>query len=235
MSDPRLASDLVSAVPPVPVTVPATERTRLHREPERGVFDRSVVHSIIDAAPFCHLGFTDPDGTPVVIPTVHARIGDRLVLHGSVAGRAMRTAGRAPIVCCEFSLIDGIVVARSGFWSSINYRSVLVFGEPTPIVDEEEKLVALDAIVDHLLPGRSEEVRRPTHKELAATAVIALQIDETSAKVRAGDPNDDPADLDGDAWAGVLPVRLVTDLALPAANLRAGIAVPASVERAARV
>lgn len=217
-----------------PSPVPATGRTRLHREPERGVFDRSVVHAIIDAAPYCHLGFTDPDGTPVVIPTVHARIGDRLVLHGSVAGRAMRTAGKAAVVCCEFSLIDGIVVARSGFWSSINYRSVMVFGEPTPVTDPDEKLLALDAIVDQLLPGRSEEVRRPTHKELAATAVISLPIEETSAKVRAGDPNDDPSDLDGDAWAGLVPMRLVTDVPLPAANLRPGIAVPASVQRAAR-
>lgn len=211
----------------------ATDRTRLHREPERGVFDRAAVHSIIDAAPYCHLGFTDRDGTPVVIPTVHARVGDQLVLHGSVAGRAMRTAGTAPIVCCEISLIDGIVVARSGFWSSINYRSVMVFGGPRVVTDVDEKLLALDAIVDHLLPGRSAEVRRPTHKELAATSVISLAIDETSAKIRAGDPNDDPSDLDTEVWAGVLPMRLVTAAPVPAANLRPGIPVPSSVLLAA--
>ncbi len=211
-----------------------TERTRLHREPERGVFDRAAVHSIIDAAPYCHLGFTDRDGTPVVIPTVHARIGDQLLLHGSVAGRAMRTAGAAPVVCCELSLIDGIVVARSGFWSSINYRSVLVFGAPQVVTDHDQKLAALDAIVDHLLPGRSVEVRRPTHKELAATAVISLPIDETSAKIREGDPNDDPDDLASEVWAGVLPMRLITDAPVAASNLRPGIAVPDSVVRAAR-
>ena len=211
-----------------------TERTRLHREPERGVFDRTAVHAIIDAAPYCHLAFTDRDGTPVVIPTVHARIGDQLVLHGSVAGRAMRTAGTAPVVCCELSLIDGIVVARSGFWSSINYRSVMVFGAPRALTDLEEKLAALDAIVDHLLPGRSAEVRRPTHKEVAATAVISLPIAETSAKIREGGPNDDPADLDTEVWAGVLPMRLVSDEPIPAADLRPGIPVPGSVRRAER-
>lgn len=211
-----------------------TDRTRLHREPERGVFDRVAIHAIIDAAPYCHLGFTDRDGTPVVIPTVHARIGDELVLHGSVAGRAMRTAGTAPLVCCEISLVDGVVVARSGFWSSINYRSVMVFGAPVLVTDPERKLAALDAIVDHLLPGRSAEVRRPTHKELAATSVISLPIAETSAKIREGGPNDDPADLDGDAWAGVLPMRLVTDAPVPVTGLRAGIPVPDSVHRAAR-
>lgn len=211
-----------------------TERTRLHREPERGVFDRAAIHAIIDAAPYCHLGFTDPDGTPVVIPTVHARVGDQLVLHGSVAGRAMRAAGRSSLVCCEISLIDGIVVARSGFWSSINYRSVMVFGSPRVLTDRGEKLAALDAIVDHLLPGRSAEVRRPTHKELAATAVIALPIAETSAKIRAGGPNDDPADLAAEVWAGVLPMRLVTGTPEPVADLRPGIPVPDSVSLAAR-
>ena len=208
-----------------------TDRTRLRREPERGVFDRAEVHAIIDAAVHCHLGFVGPDGQPFVIPTIHGRVGDELYVHGSAASRMMRyLSGGAP-VCCTITHVDGIVVARSTFWSSMDYRSVVILGAARAVTDDAERRAALDAIIDRLLPGRVGEVRPPTAKELAATKVIALPISEASAKVRAGDPEDDPSDLEGPAWAGVIPLVPSWGEPRPAANLTAGIAVPASVQR----
>ena len=205
------------------------ERIRLHREPELGSHDPAVIRDIIDTALYCHLGLTDADGRPLVVPTIHARVDDTLYVHGSAASRTMRRCADGVDVCCTITHCDGVVVARSGFWSSMNYRSVMLFGAARLVDDADEKSRALDAIVEHVLPGRSAEIRRPTDKELAATKVIALPIDLASAKVRTGDPEDDPADLSGDAWAGVIPMRVVADDPVPAANLADGITVPPSV------
>lgn len=208
-----------------------TERTRLRREPQRGSHDTAVIREIIDASPICHLGFTDFDGRPLVIPTIHARVGDVLYIHGSVAGRTVRQLAAGADVCCTITLVDGIVVARSGFWSSMNYRSVLVFGRSRLVDDLGELDMALEAIVNRLIPGRTTEVRPATDLELRATQVIAIPIDEASAKIRSGDPNDDPSDVVGDTWAGVVPMGVRIDDPIPAGNLRADIRVPMSVQR----
>ena len=214
-------------------TGPISERTRLRREPERGVYDSEVIHAIIDAAAICHLGLTDHDGHPLVIPTIHARVGDQLYVHGSAASRTIRRLAGGIDVCCTITLVDGIVVARSAFWSSMNYRSVMVFGRSRLVEDRDELALALDAIVNRMLPGRTAEVRESTDLELRATRVIALPLDEASAKVRTGDPNDDPADLDGAAWAGVVPFTQQVGDPIPAENLAAGIPVPSSVQQIA--
>jgi nitroimidazol reductase NimA-like FMN-containing flavoprotein (pyridoxamine 5'-phosphate oxidase superfamily) len=190
-----------------------------------------VIREIIDAAPICHLGLTDADGRALVIPTIHARVGDVLYIHGSVASRTIRRLAEGIDVCCTITLVDGIVVARSAFWSSMNYRSVMVFGRSRLVEDPEEVAVALDAIVERMIPGRSAEVRPSTVPELRATRVIALPLDEASAKVRVGDPDDDPADLDGPAWAGVVPFVPTFGDPIAAANLASDIAVPNSVRR----
>ena len=209
----------------------SSERTRLHREPERGSHDPEEIRSIIDAAPICHLGLTDSDGRPLVIPTIHARVGDVLYIHGSVASRTIRRLAEGIDVCCTITLVDGIVVARSAFWSSMNYRSVMVFGRSRLVEDSDELALALAAIVDRMIPGRTAEVRESTDLELRATRVIAIPLDEASAKVRTGDPNDDPADLAGNAWAGVVPFTQLVGVPIPAENLSAGIDVPPSVQR----
>lgn len=212
-----------------------TERTRLHREPERGSHDLAVIKDVIDAAPICHLGYTDLDGCPLVIPTIHARVGDVLYIHGSVASRTVRRLAKGVDVCCTITIVDGIVVARSGFWSSMNYRSVMVFGRSRVVDDLNERGRALDAIVDRLIPGRTTEVRPATDLELRATQVIAIAIDEASAKIRSGDPNDDPSDLIGNTWAGVVPTGVRVNDPIPAGNLRPDIRVPPSVQRIPRV
>jgi uncharacterized protein len=206
------------------------ERTRLRREPQRGSHDPSLIRDIIDSALICHLGLTDHDGHPLVIPTIHARVDDVLYVHGSAASRTLRRLATGIDACCTVTHLDGIVVARSGFWSSMNYRSVMIFGPARLVTDADEILLALDAIVDHVLPGRSAEIRRPTAKELAATKVIALPIDVASSKVRTGPPNDDPDDLDSLVWAGTVPLQIVAAPPVPAPNLPAGVRVPQSVD-----
>lgn len=205
------------------------ERTRLRREAHRGNHDLAVIRDIIDAALICHLGLTDVDGHPLVVPTIHARIGDTLYVHGSAASRTLRRLATGINACCTFTHLDGLVIARSGFWSSMNYRSVMVFGAARLVEEQAEAMAALDAIVNHVLPGRSGEIRRPTAKELAATKVIALPLDLASAKIRIGDPNDDPADLESDVWAGTIPLQITAGAPMPAANLANGIPLPSSV------
>lgn len=210
------------------VSEPA-ERARLHRKPQRGSHDPAVLHEIIDAALICHLGLADHDGHPLVVPTIHARIGDTIYVHGSAASRTLRRLAKGLDVCCTITHLDGIVAARSGFHSSMNYRSVMLFGPARLVDDGDEATQALDAIVDHILPGRSGEIRRPTAKEVAATTVIALPIDVASAKVRTGGPLDDADDVAAGGWAGVVPIRLVADAPIPSDDLAAGVAAPPSV------
>lgn len=211
--------------------LPVTDRTRLRREPDRGRFDRATIDAIIDSAPICHLGFNDDEGRPVVIPTIHARIGETLYVHGSAASRAMRTTSKGVQVCCTITNLDGLVVARSGFASSMNYRTVMVFGVSRLVTDPDELAAALDAIVDHVLPGRTDEIRANTPKEIAATKVVALQIDEASAKVRTGGVHDEEVDLGTAVWAGVVPLRMVAGTPEPSDDVPAEIGVPMSVQR----
>ena len=185
------------------------ENLRIKREPQRGVYDRATIDAILDEALLCHLGF-EVDGQPYVIPTLHARIGDRLYVHGSAASRMLRHAASGVRVCVTVTLLDGIVLARSVFNHSINYRSVVVLGTATN-VEDAEKAEALRAFTDHVAPGRWDEARQPTEQELKATWVLALPLTEASAKVRSGPPEDDAEDLDFPVWSGVVPVHLVAE------------------------
>jgi nitroimidazol reductase NimA-like FMN-containing flavoprotein (pyridoxamine 5'-phosphate oxidase superfamily) len=207
-------------------------RTRVRRLPERGAYDRPTIDAILDAALVCHLGFVT-DGQPFVIPTLHARIGDELYVHGSAASRAIRTAGgRGLRACATVTLLDGIVLARSVFEHSMNYRSVVVLGEARPVDDPGEKLAALEAFTEKLLPGRWSEARQPTKRELKATGVAALTLDEASAKVRTGGPEDgDTPDAELDVWAGVIPLTVQALTPVAADGLKAGIPVPAWARR----
>ncbi len=187
--------------------LPVTDRTRLRRYAERGRFDRETVHAIIDEAYVAHVGFV-VDGGPRVLPMTYGRIGDVLYLHGAV-GNAMLRAVDGAEVCVTITLLDGLVLARSAFHHSMNHRSVVVFGRGRKVDDPDEKRRAFDAIVDHVLPGRATTARPTNDAELRTTLVIAVPLDEASAKVRTGGPVDDDEDLDLPVWAGVVPVATV--------------------------
>ncbi|MFF0627374.1 pyridoxamine 5'-phosphate oxidase family protein [Streptomyces sp. NPDC004296] len=210
---------------------PATERTTPTRSRERAHYDEATVHAILDEGYVCHLGFVR-DGAPVVLPTLYGRVGNRLYVHGSTGSRPLRMAGGQSAdpglaVCVTVTHVDGLVLARSAFHHSINYRSVVVHGTAHQVTDEEEKTAALDALVDHVLPGRAADSRPANAKELAATAVLRLDLREVSAKIRTGGPNDEPEDLALPHWSGVLPVSPVYGAPLPADDLAPGIAAPA--------
>ena len=185
---------------------PATEATRLRRKPERGSHQRAVVNRILDEGLVCHVGWVRA-GRPVVIPTLYARVGETLYLHGSPASSTLRGV-RGLDVCVTVTLVDGLVLARSAFNSSVNYRSVVIMGKASEVTDPEQKRVALDAFVEHTLPGRLSHLRPMTDKETRATMVLRLSIEEAAAKVRSGPPDDDPADLEFPVWAGVLPLTI---------------------------
>jgi nitroimidazol reductase NimA-like FMN-containing flavoprotein (pyridoxamine 5'-phosphate oxidase superfamily) len=202
-----------------------SERTRVRRLPDRGVYDRAAIDAILDEGLVCHVGFV-ADAQPFVIPCVYGRIGDRLYLHGSSGSRMLRALADGSPICVNVTLIDGLVLARSAFHHSLNYRSVVVLGRATRIDDAEERLAALRAIVEHVVPGRWQASRRPSAAELAQTLVVALPLDESSAKVRAGDPKDDAEDLALDVWAGTVPLSLVAGKPVADAQLRDGIAPP---------
>ena len=205
-----------------------TERTRVRRLPERGRYDRATIDRILDEALICHLGFVD-GGQPFVIPTIHARAGDQVYVHGSTGSRALRTLADGTPVCLTATIVDSLIFARSPFNHSMNYRSVVVLGTAREVVDPDEKLEAMRAVVDHVAPGRWDEIREPTAKEFAATAILSLPLDEASAKVRTGPPHDDEEDLDLAIWAGEVPLRLVSLAARPDPLLRAGIEPPPAV------
>ena len=185
-----------------------TPRTTLKRLPQRGNYDREAINQILDEGFICHVGFA-VDGRPFVIPTGYARMGEKLFIHGSQASRMLRTVGQGIDVCLTVTLIDGLVLARSAFHHSMNYRSVVVFGNARVIDDPEEKLEALRALSDHMIPGRWDDVREPSERELQSTTVLSLPLTEASAKVRTGPPIDDEEDYDLPIWAGVIPLRLV--------------------------
>ncbi|WP_411146562.1 pyridoxamine 5'-phosphate oxidase family protein [Streptomyces sp. x-80] len=206
-----------------------TERTTLTRARERATYDQETVHAILDAGCLCHLGFVR-DGAPVVLPTLYGRVGDRLYLHGSTGSRPLRMAGEPDEglpVCVTVTHVDGLVLARSAFHHSVNYRCVVVHGTARQVTDPAEKSAALDALVDHVLPGRAADSRPGNARELAATAVIRLDLREVSAKIRTGGPNDEPEDLALPHWSGVLPVAPVYGAPVPSDDLAAGIPQPA--------
>jgi nitroimidazol reductase NimA-like FMN-containing flavoprotein (pyridoxamine 5'-phosphate oxidase superfamily) len=185
------------------------DRIRVKREPDRGRYDRETIDAILDEGVICHLGFAI-DGQPYVIPTLHARVGDTLYVHGSSASRALRHAGGGAPICVTVTLFDGLVLAKSVFNQSINYRSVVVLGVAR-VVPDDEKAAALEALTEQLVPGRWSEARQPTAQELKATSILALPIEEASAKVRTGPPEDEPEDEHLPVYAGVIPVHLAAE------------------------
>jgi uncharacterized protein len=184
-----------------------SRRATVRRLPDRSRYDRATIDAILDEGLVCQVGFVD-DGQPFVMPSVYARLGDSVVLHGSAASRMMRVLAEGAPACLTVTLLDGLVLARSAFHHSVNYRSVVVLGRATEVLDPEAKRRALDAIVEHVVPGRAAEVRPPSERELRATRVVTLPLDEASAKLRGGPPKDDEDDLSLPCWAGELPLRL---------------------------
>jgi nitroimidazol reductase NimA-like FMN-containing flavoprotein (pyridoxamine 5'-phosphate oxidase superfamily) len=205
---------------------PRSDRVRLRRRRERGSHDRATIDAILDEALIAHLGFADRAGQPLVIPTLHARCGETVYLHGSAAGRTMKVLATGAPVCLTVSLLDGLVLARSAMHHSANYRSVMLLGHARSVREPKEKLAAFEAIVEHIVPGRWRDVRAPTENELRATAVLALGIDEASAKVRTGPPVDDEEDYSLPAWAGVIPLALNAHTPQPDPRLQKNIAPP---------
>jgi nitroimidazol reductase NimA-like FMN-containing flavoprotein (pyridoxamine 5'-phosphate oxidase superfamily) len=201
--------------------------------PKRGLYDRPSIDAILDEALVAHLAFTGEDGQPYAIPTLHARVGDEVWVHGSSASRTLRTLGRGTRACLTVTLVDGLVLARSIFNHSVNYRSVIVLGEARPVTDPDAKRTALAAFAERVAPGRWADARPPTASELKATSILALPLDEASAKVRTGPPVDGDDDLALDVWAGVVPMRLVRDEPVPDPELRPGIELPAYLREAA--
>jgi nitroimidazol reductase NimA-like FMN-containing flavoprotein (pyridoxamine 5'-phosphate oxidase superfamily) len=201
-----------------------SEKTRLNRLPERGITESEAIYAILDEGFLCHAAYVI-DGRPVVIPTLYARENNNLLLHGSNTSGLVRAVRAESPLSVAVTLVDGLVVARSGFHSSANYRSVVIHGQGLLLRGEEHRN-ALDVIVDSLIPGRVVDSRRPTDAEYRQTSVIALSLDEMSAKVRSGGPNDDPDDMGSGTWAGVVPMRLMAGTAIPAEDLAEGIAVP---------
>ncbi len=193
------------------------------------MYEREAIEAILDEALIAHVGFVD-EGQPYVIPTLHARVGDTLYFHGSAAGRAIRTLGAGAPACLTVTLIDGLVLARSVFHHSVNYRSVFVLGAARPVGEPSERLVALRAFTERLIPGRWAEVRPPNPKELKATHVLAMTLDETSAKIRTGPPADEEEDYALPAWAGVIPLRTTAAAPIPDPRLARGIAPSGAVD-----
>jgi len=206
-------------------TFTPTERTTLKRLPKRGAYDRETVFRILDEGFVCHVGFV-VDGQPYVIPTNYGRSGETLYLHGSAASRMLRTLSEGIPVCVTVTLVDGLVLARSAFHHSVNYRSVVVFGTARLVVEPREKMEALRQFTEHIMKGRWEDIRQPSEQELKGTTVLALPLEEVSAKVRTGGPIDDEEDYALPMWAGVLPLPVTPATPIPDARLKAGTAIP---------
>ena len=202
-----------------------TSRTTLKRLPQRGRFDREQINAILDEGFICHVGFV-VDGQPFVIPTGYARVDDRLIIHGSQASRMLRSLAQGVDVCVTVTLIDGLVLARSAFHHSMNYRSVVVFGHATIIKNREEKIAALRALSEHMIPGRWNDVREPNERELQSTTVLSLPLNEASAKIRSGPPLDDEEDYALSVWAGVIPLRITADTPIADPRLPKNISAP---------
>ncbi|MGI8686848.1 MAG: pyridoxamine 5'-phosphate oxidase family protein [Acidimicrobiales bacterium] len=194
--------------------LPATERSTVRRQADRGRYDTETIHAILDEALICHVGFA-VDGRPWVVPTAFARVDDHLYLHGAVGNFALRALAGGAEACITVTLLDGLVLARSAFHHSMNYRSVMAFGRAEAVTDEAEKEAAVLAILEHLVPGRLADTRPPTAKELRATLVVRFGLDEASAKVRSGPPIDDPEDMALPHWAGVIPLAFVSGEPVP--------------------
>ncbi len=206
-----------------------TQRTQIKRLPQRGDYDRQTIYEILDEGLICQVGFVI-EAQPIVIPTAYGRVGDRLYIHGSPASRMLRTLKEGVNVCVTVTLLDGLVLARSAFHHSMNYRSVVVFGQAKLVENTDEKLEALKAFTEHVMRDRWAEVRLPNRQELAGTLVLALPLTEASAKMRSGAPIDDEADYELPVWAGELPLRLTTLQPVADPRLAPDIELPAHIQ-----
>jgi nitroimidazol reductase NimA-like FMN-containing flavoprotein (pyridoxamine 5'-phosphate oxidase superfamily) len=206
-----------------------TERTTVRRLAKRGSYDRALVYSILDEALYCHVGFI-AGGRPVVIPTIHVRIDDRLYVHGSAASHMLRSLRDGVEACVTVTLMDGLVLARSAFHHSMNYRSVMIFGTAMEVVEREEKLAAFEKLVEHVVHGRAAEIRGPNDREMRQTLLLALPLEEVSAKVRTGPPIDDEEDYAMSVWAGVLPLTITPGAPIADPRLPDGTPVPEHVK-----
>ncbi len=204
---------------------PITELNRVRRIPERGQYDRDTVYQIVDQALYCHVGFVQ-DNRPFVIPTIHARLGDTLVFHGAKASRLLKQIRAGNPICVAITLLDGLVLARSVFNHSMNYRSVVLFGTGRAIEADDEKLQALQALTEHIAQGRWDDARKPNQRELNATAVVVMSIESASVKIRTGLPSDDEEDYELPIWAGVLPIQQQALKPVNDPRLGDGITVP---------
>jgi uncharacterized protein len=209
-------------------------KTRINRLPKRGHYDKETIYKILDEALICHVGFV-ADGQPYVIPTNFARVNDTIILHGAKASRLLKHVEAGHPICVEATIVDGLVLARSVFHHSINYRSVVLFGTGCLIEDEAEKLSALEAVTEHLIPGRWKEARLPNKKEMNATSVVAIKIDEASAKVRVGPPGDEQEDYALPVWAGVLPLQELPQAAVRDELQVANVPLPDYIAQYSRV
>lgn len=211
-------------------TFPISERNRPQRSPKRVSFDRDAVFAIIDAAPICHVGFTMPNGQPFVIPTIHARSGDKLFFHASTQSRLLQAIASGQQICVTFTFLDGIVAARSAMHHSMNYRSVVAFGTGEMLTDERARSEAFRLTVEKLIPGRWENCRQPNAAEAAATAIAVLRIEDASLKQRSGGPNDIASDYDGPHWAGAIPCQNVYQSPIPDERLAIDSKPPSHIQ-----
>lgn len=206
-----------------------TSQTQVKRAPKRGVYDRQTVYDILDEALYCHVGFV-ADQHPFVMPTIHVRIKDQLYIHGSTASRMIRTLQSGAPVCITVTLLDGLVLARSAYHHSMNYRSVVVLGTMSTVTDPNEKLTVFNALVENIVPNRSTQVRPPSEQENKATALMAITLNEASAKIRTGPPIDDEPDYDLPVWAGVVPLTLQANTPIPDNRLMPNVTCPENIQ-----
>jgi nitroimidazol reductase NimA-like FMN-containing flavoprotein (pyridoxamine 5'-phosphate oxidase superfamily) len=211
-------------------TFEKTEKNQVKRVPERAAYEKEVIYQIVDEAIICHVGLVQ-DGQPFVIPTLHARRDDTILLHGASSSRLMRHAAAGAELCITMTLLDGLVLARSAYSHSANYRSVVLFGRGTIVDSPEEKLQALEQLTESIMPGRWADVRQPSEKELKATTIVAIAINLATAKIRQGPPGDEEPDYELDVWAGVIPVRQQIGRPIADPQLNDGIEVPDNVKR----
>lgn len=208
----------------------AGRKSKVKRKPERGFYDDKTINKIIDEALYCHVSFIQDD-QPFIIPTIHARIDDQLILHGAKASRLLKQISAGNEIAIAVTILDGLVLARSVFHHSMNYRSVIIFGKGVEITDDKQKMKALKAITDHILPGRWNDARKPNEKELKATSVISVKINEASAKIRTGPPKDEEEDYSLPVWAGVIPLTQKPSKPVDDPILKKGITIPEYISR----
>lgn len=223
----NFVDNLAPYIPTAQSTMTPTDKSKIKRAPKRGHYDKKTIHKILDASQICHVAFIH-HGHPVSIPTIFGRANDKLYLHGASVSRLIVELEKGIDISLSVTLVDGLVLARSAFHHSMNYRSVVIFGK-AKLVDDQKKYQALKIISDHLIPGRWEEVREPNIKELKATKVLEISIDEASAKIRTGGPIDDQEDYTLDIWAGVIPLTTKSSIPIDDQRLKPGIKVPKSV------